>query len=68
MSKKSKLNRKEKQQQKKQREVEERKEVFDVISLLKSQKLDNKPNFAKFLETYVHDVRICVGGKVQFYP
>lgn len=42
--------------------------VFDVIALLKSNNMDTKPNFAKFLETYVRDIRMCIGGKVQFFP
>ena len=68
MSKKSKLERKEKKQQRKQQEVQENKVVFDVIALLKSNNMDTKPNFAKFLETYVRDIRMCIGGKVQFFP
>lgn len=48
--------------------MEENKQVFDVMSLLRDEKLDTKPNFAKFLETYVRDVRMCVGSKIQFYP
>ena len=68
MSKKSKLERKERTQKKKQEIVQEQKEVYDVIALLKSQPLDTKPNVARFLETYVRDVRVCVAGKIQFFP
>ena len=25
---------------------------------------ETQPNFAKFLETYVKDVRVCVGSKI----
>ena len=38
------------------------------MGLLRTENLDTKPNFAKFLENYVHDIRVCVGGKMQFYP
>ena len=48
--------------------MEENKQVFDVMTLLRDEKLDTKPNFAKFLEAYVRDVRVCVGSKIQFYP
>jgi hypothetical protein len=48
--------------------VRENQQVFDVISLIRNENLDTKPNFAKFLETYVHDIRLGISGKIQFFP
>ena len=68
MSRKSNSERKESKKRRQREEVQENQEVFDVLALLRSENLDTKPNFAKFLEKYVHDIRTCVGGKMQFYP
>ena len=63
---------KDKKQQKKQKQLEQVKsshQVFDVIEILNSQKLDTKPNVTKFLNQYVGCITAVVStGKVQCYP
>lgn len=49
-------------------ELEEDKVKYNVISLLKTEQLDTKPNMAKFLKQYVQMIRCCNNGKIQFYP
>ena len=60
---------KQKQKQKQLEQVQSEQKKFDVIELLKTEHLDTKPNFAKFLNTYVERISAVVSnGKTQFYP
>lgn len=60
---------KEKKKQKKLEEAQAQSVQFDIINLLKTSLLDTKPNVAKFLDTYVKDIRVSIdNGKIQFYP
>ena len=60
---------KQKQKQKQLEQVQSEQKKFDVIELLKTEHLDTKPNFAKFLDTYVERIAAVVSnGKMQFYP
>ena len=65
-------NKKDKKKKKKQKQVEHvqtEKTCFDIISLLKTQQLDTKPNMAKFLDQYVEYIRGLVSNsKIVFYP
>lgn len=65
-------NKKDKKKKKKQKQVEQvqtEKTCFDIISLLKTQQLDTKPNMAKFLDQYVEYIRGLVSNsKIVFYP
>jgi len=35
---------------------------------LRTEQLDTKPNFAKFLKTYVKEIRGLMPNKVSYYP
>lgn len=63
---------KEKKVKKKQKQIEKihaENQKFDIIGLLKTEQLDTKPNFAKFLDSYVERISVVVNhGKIQFYP
>ena len=60
---------KQKQKQKQLEQVQSEQKKFDVIELLKTEHLDTKPNFAKFLDQYVERIAAVVKyGKIQFYP
>ena len=65
-------NKKDKKKKKKQKQVEQvqtEKTCFNIISLLKTQQLDTKPNMAKFLDQYVEYIRGLVSNsKIVFYP
>lgn len=65
-------HKKDKKQKKKQKQFEKIKEVqkkFDILELLKTENIDTKPNFAKFLDQYVERIAAVVkNGKIQFYP
>lgn len=65
-------NKKDKKKKKKQKQVEQvqtEKTCFDIISLLKTQQLDTKPNMAKFLDQYVEYIRgLVLNSKIVFYP
>ena len=61
-------SKKERRQRKRAEAIQGNQTTFDIINLLQHENLETKPNFAKFLETYVKDVRVCVGSKIQFYP
>lgn len=70
MTKNSKIeeSKKERRQRKRAEAIQGNQTTFDIIGLLQRENLETKPNFAKFLETYVKDVRVYVGSKIQFYP
>ena len=57
-------SKKERRQRKKAEAIQGNQTTFDIIGLLQHENLETKPNFAKFLETYVKDVRVCVGSKI----
>lgn len=59
---------KQKQIEKRLEKVEQQQIEFDIIMLLKTELLDTKPNFAKFLKEYVKDIRCYNSQKIQFYP
>lgn len=65
-------HKKDKKQKKKQKQLEKIKEVqkkFNILELLKIENIDTKPNFAKFLDSYVERISVVVNhGKIQFYP
>ena len=66
---KSKKEKKAKKKQKQLEKVQAEKKKFDIIELLKTEQLDTKPNFAKFLDAYVERIAVVVNnGKIQFYP
>ena len=67
MSRHTKEKRK-KQKLKLEAEVKKDKIVFDVLSLLKNELLDTKPNVAKFLKQYVNCITGCPKLKPTFYP
>lgn len=66
---KTKKEKKAKKKQKQLERVQAEKQKFDIIKLLKNEQLDTKPNFAKFLDSYVERITVVVNhGKIQFYP
>lgn len=66
---KNKKDKKKKKKQKQLEQVQAEQKKFDIIELLKTEQLDTKPNFAKFLDTYVEKITAVVNnGKAQFYP
>lgn len=67
MSRHTKEKRK-KQKLKLEAEVKKDNLVFDVLSLLKTELLDTKPNIAKFLKQYVKSITGCPKVKPTFYP
>lgn len=60
--------RKEKQRQKLQEELQEEQVKFNIVQLLKTERLDSKPNLGKFLKDYVKEIRCSDSGKITFYP
>ena len=49
--------------------AEEKEEIkYNIIELLRTERQDSKPNLAKFLKEYVHDIRTSFDTKVQFWP
>ena len=64
MSKKTKHERKEAQEN----VVETIVEKLDVIFLLRENKLDTKPNVAKFLQAYAQSIRIAAVSKRDRWP
>lgn len=50
---KSKKDKKSKKKQKQLEQVQSEQKKFDIVELLKTEQLDTKPNFAKFLDNYV---------------
>ena len=66
---KNKKDKKLKRKQKQLEQVQAKNKKFDIIGLLKTEQLDTKPNFAKFLNEYVERIAAVVSnGKIQFYP
>ena len=66
---KNKKDKKNKKKQKQLEQVQAEQKKFDIIELLKTEQLDTKPNFAKFLDQYVERIAAVVStGKIQFYP
>lgn len=66
---KNKKDKKKKQKEKQLTLAQLEQQKFDIIQLLKFEKIDTKPNFAKFLDTYVERIAAVVdGGRMQFYP
>lgn len=61
-------DKKKKQIEKRLEKAEQQQITFDIITLLKTEQLDTKPNFAKFLKQYVKDIRCFNSQKIQFYP
>lgn len=60
---------KKKQKQKQLEKIQAENQKFDIIELLENEQLDTKPNFAKFLDSYVERISVVVNhGKIQFYP
>ena len=69
MSTSKKDKKKKKQKQKQLEQISSDQQKFDIISLLSSEQLDTKPNFAKFLDNYVEIISVVVSnGKIHFYP
>ena len=66
---KNKKDKKKKKKQKQLEQVQAEQKKFDIIELLENEQLDTKPNFAKFLDSYVERISVVVNnGKIQFYP
>lgn len=66
---KAKKEKKAKKKQKQLEKVQAENQKFDIIELLENEQLDTKPNFAKFLDSYVERISVVVKhGKIQFYP
>lgn len=66
---KTKKEKKAKKKQKQLEKIQAENQKFDIIELLENEQLDTKPNFAKFLDSYVERISVVVNhGKIQFYP
>lgn len=66
---KSKKDKKQKKKEKQQAEVQQSNEKFDILWLLEHEKLDSKPNMAKFLNDYVARIEASnMIGKIKMYP
>lgn len=66
---KSKKDKKQKKKDKLHAEVQQSNEKFDILHLLEIEKLDSKPNMAKFLNDYVARIEVSnMNGKIKMYP
>ena len=66
---KSKKDKKEKKKQKQLQKLQQNTQKFDILDLIRTEQIDTKPNFAKFLDQYVERISVVVdNGKIQFYP
>ena len=60
--------RKERKRAELQKKIQEEEVKFDVMYLLRTEQLDTKPNFAKFLKERVKEIRGLTTSKVVYYP